>query len=56
LTLVATGHFILEQKRQEVRVGELGFDRLLVSRGQGIEDAREVQLFEHRFELRHGVH
>jgi hypothetical protein len=56
LTLISACHFVLDQERQEIGIGELGFDRLLVSRRKRIQDAGQAELLEHRFELRHGVH
>jgi hypothetical protein len=56
VTLITTGHFVLDQKCEEVRVGKLGLDRLLVSGSQRIEDAGQPELLEHWFELRHGIH
>ena len=56
LALIAAGDFILQQQRQEIRIGQLGVDGLAVSCFERIENAGQAQLFEHGFELGHGVH
>lgn len=56
LLLFAPCDLVLDEKGQELGVGELGIDRLAVSRLQRIEDARQTQLFQLRGDLRNGVH
>jgi hypothetical protein len=54
--MLPAGDFILDEQGEKLAIGELLLDGLSVTALQGIEDPREAKLFEHRSQLRHGVH
>jgi hypothetical protein len=56
LLLLAPGHLVADQQRQEVGVGQLGLDGLAVAGFQRVEDAGQAQLLQLRCQLGGGVH
>lgn len=56
LLLLAPGHLVLDQERQEIGKAELAVDRFAVPRFQGIENAGQAQLLEGGGEFWNGIH
>ncbi len=54
--LASAGALVLDDRGQEVHVGELLLDGLSVSGLDGVQDPGEAQLLEQGDELGHGVH
>lgn len=56
LLLLAPRDFVLDQEREELRVGELAVDDLAVARIKRIEDTGQAQQLERRGERVHRIH
>ena len=54
--LIAARHFVVDQEGKKLRVRELRFNGLTISRLQRIEDAGEAQLLEIGGKFRDGIH
>lgn len=54
--LLPSGHFVGDQKRQEVLVGQLPVDRLPVALFQGLQQTVETQFLQHGCQFGCGIH
>ena len=48
LLLLAAAGFVLDDQRQELRIGELVLDRFAIAAVEAVEDSGQAKLLEHR--------